>query len=444
MAKDDKQPGLRNLSVSRNYILLLVAIFAAELGYGIVIPAIQLYAANTLHASVGLIGIAIAAFPFTNTFFKIFGGSLADRFGRRLMIVIGLAISTVSPLLMSLITIPWMVWLYIPIRAMDGTGNSVIWPAANAMVADMMARQRRDTALGILNLSFAIGTGVGPAIGLYIMDWSGGAKASFLTASVMIGATTLLVLFFMKETLRRRRKPAESTEAKDEIEEEITEKKHPLHDWLTELKTALGSLVKNKRLMALSLQGFLNMFIVGINTSVLVLYANNVLGMEKSQTAFGFLFLSIATIALVYPAGRFAERLGRKNLMIWGMLITSAALVMIPFITRPGFYYTMMIMAGVGVALILPSWMSLSVENIPTKGRATVLGGVGTITSFGLVMGPLIASFLYEHLSPVSPFYFAGAIIAANAILIAFVFRDHQEKPQQDKTERRLPYYIDQ
>ncbi|MCX7022288.1 MAG: MFS transporter, partial [bacterium] len=139
--------GLRNVKVNRNYILLIAAIFAAELGYGIVIPALQLYSTKVLGATVGLVGVAIAAFPFTNTFLKIFGGSLSDRFGRRLMIIIGLTISCLSPLLLSLINVSWLIWLYIPIRAMDGTGNSVIWPAANAMVADMMGRKRRDAAL---------------------------------------------------------------------------------------------------------------------------------------------------------------------------------------------------------------------------------------------------------------------------------------------------------
>ena len=427
---------LRNIHVRRNYILLIAAIFAAELGYGIVIPALQLYSTKVLGATVGMVGLAIAAFPFTNTFLKIFGGSLADRYGRRLMIVIGLTISCLSPFFISLINVSWLVWLYIPIRALDGTGNSVIWPAANAMVADMMGHKHRDTALGVLNLSFALGSGVGPAIGLYLMDWfggleQGGAQWTFWSASGLIGLTALGAFLFMQETLRRRK---ESREPKGRAA--------LIRDWWGELTRALSAIYKNGRLLALSLQGFINMFIVGINTSVLVLYADSVLELQTYQIGFGFLFLSLSTIVCVYPAGRFAERIGRKYLMIFGMLLLSSAMLMLPFITRAGFYYAMMLMSGTGVAMILPSWMSLSVENIPLRGRATVLGGVGTITSFGLVAGPVVAGYLYQGIAPQAPFFFAGGLIAANALFITYIFRDHHERNRYARKEYRTPYYI--
>lgn len=433
--------GLRNISVGRNYLLLIVSIFAAELGYGIVIPAIQLHATNNLGASVGLVGVAIAAFSFSNTFLKIFGGSLADRFGRRLMIILGLLVSMASPLLLSLIGVGSLVWLYIPIRAADGAGNSVIWPAANAMVADMMSRGRRDAALGILNLAFAVGTGVGPAIGLYLMDWfggvaGGGARWTFYSASMLIGATALLCLLFLQETLRRPRKSKRRAAARAA--------EHPFLDWLRELGGALKELYTNGRLLALSIQGFINMFIVGINTSVLVLFINNDVGFTESESGFGFLVLSIATVIVVYPAGRFAERIGRKYLMITGMLLICAGLVTIPFISITGSYYVMMAVVGVGIALVLPSWMSLILEQLPTRNRATVLGGVGTITSFGLVVGPIAATALYESVGPIWPFFIAAAFIGANAIFIAYLFRDYHERHQRRKTEHRLPYYVEQ
>lgn len=440
-SKAKRAVGLRDIRVGRNYILLIVAIFAAELGYGIVIPAIQLYATNVLGASIGLVGVAIAAFPFTNTFLKIFGGSMADRFGRRLMIIIGLAVSMLSPLLISLITVGALVWVYIPIRALDGAGNSVVWPAANAMVADMMSQGRRDAALGVLNLSFAMGTGIGPAIGLYLLDWfggveHGGAQGTFYAAAGLIGLTALFCLLFLQETLRRKRKAKRRAEARA-VE-------HPFRDWLRELGGALKELYTNGKLLALSIQGFINMFIVGLNTSILPLYTTNHIGLSESESAFGFVFISISTILFVYPAGRFGERLGRKYVMTTGMIITGAALFLMPFATHVGTYYVSMIINGVGVALILPTWMSMILDQIPSGNRATILGGVGTITSFGLVVGPIAATALYESVGPGSPFGIAGVLICLNAVFIAFVFRYHFEKHRSRRAEYRSAYYIDQ
>lgn len=431
-------PGLRDIRVRRNYLLLITSIFSAELGYGIVIPAIQLYAANVLGAPVGLVGLAIAAFPFTNTVLKIFGGSMADRFGRRLMIIIGLAISMLSPLLMSLVTVGALVWLYIPIRALDGAGNSVVWPAANAMVADMMSRSRRDAALGVLNLSFALGTGIGPALGLYLMDWFGGVDGggvswTFYTAAILIGLTALFSLLFLQETLRRRRAGADKSRPE-----------RPFRTWLRELGGALSALYTNGKLLALSIQGFINMFIVGLNTSILPLYTTNIIGLSETQSARGFIYISIATVLCVYPAGRFAERVGRKYMMTTGMFITGLALFLMSFATHVGTYYASMIINGIGVALILPCWMSLSLEQIPGRNRATVLGGVGTITSFGLVAGPIAAALLFEYLGPGSPFALAGCLIVLNALFIAIIFRNHHEKNRYQRDDYRRTYYVEQ
>jgi MFS family permease len=130
--------------------------------------------------------------------------------------------------------------------------------------------------------------------------------------------------------------------------------------------------------------------------------------------------------------------------MITGMLLICAGLVTIPFISITGSYYVMMAVVGVGIALVLPSWMSLILEQLPTRNRATVLGGVGTITSFGLVVGPIAATALYESAGPVWPFFIAAAFIGANAIFIAYLFRDYHERHQRRKTEHRLPYYVEQ
>ena len=104
----------------------------AELGFATVIPLLPLYLTEHLGASVKLVGAVVAAFALVETIFKTAWGSLADRIGRRPTIVVGLFLSSLAPLMMSVLRMPV---LFIPLRLIDGIGSSALWPGASAIIA---------------------------------------------------------------------------------------------------------------------------------------------------------------------------------------------------------------------------------------------------------------------------------------------------------------------
>ena len=115
----------------------------AQLGFATVIPLLPLHLTERLGASVKLVGFVVASFALVETVLKTAWGSVADRLGRRPMIIGGLIVSSVAPLIMSVLQ---TAWVFVPLRIIDGAGSSALWPAASAIIADTTPPARRATA----------------------------------------------------------------------------------------------------------------------------------------------------------------------------------------------------------------------------------------------------------------------------------------------------------
>ncbi|HEU4798660.1 MAG TPA: MFS transporter, partial [bacterium] len=163
-------------------IRIALVIGLAQLGFATVIPLLPLHLTERLGASVKLVGMVVAAFALVETVLKTAWGSVADRVGRRPMIIAGLVVSSLAPLAMSVLR---QAWLFVPLRLVDGAGSSALWPAASAIIADTTPPHRRATAMGMLNMFFLAGLAFGPALALYIVGFTGSYVSGFYLASVV-------------------------------------------------------------------------------------------------------------------------------------------------------------------------------------------------------------------------------------------------------------------
>ena len=156
----------------RHPALLRLALLAllAELGYAIIVPTLPLYLSEGLRAPDRLIGWVVTAFAVVETVLQGPFGALGDRIGRKPLIVGGLALSALTPLLMSFIRAPL---LFIPLRALDGGGSAALWPAVLATVGDDVGEADRATGMALFNVTYMIGLGLGPPLGLWISHAAG-------------------------------------------------------------------------------------------------------------------------------------------------------------------------------------------------------------------------------------------------------------------------------
>jgi MFS family permease len=387
---------------------IALVIGLAQLGFATVIPLLPLHLTERLGASVKLVGLVVASFALVETFLKAVWGSVADRLGRRPMIIGGLVVSALAPVIMSLLR---TAWFFVPLRLVDGAGSSALWPAAAAIIADTTPPHRRATAMGTLNMCFFAGLGLGPALGLYVAGFAGSYVAGFYLASAMLLAAAALAALSLRG-LGATHRVADVVEIgyhgaprSPHLEEVLAEgRRYPL-------------------LPVMLVVAFLQMFGAGLLAPILVIYAKRVVGLSEHVmgTLFLVLMLSIALVSL--PAGRLADRWGKLRAVSWGMALTSLGMWALPL--SPG----LVVLApaagllGAGYAISTPAWHAVISQLAPTGRVGLAIGASQTAQGMGLVLGPLLGGLLWDEVSHQAPFLGAAILLSAGTGLLALAVR---------------------
>lgn len=364
----------------------------AELGFATVIPLLPLYLKERLGASATLVGVVVATFAAVETVCKTAWGSLADRIGRRPVIVGGLFLSSTAPLLMTLLRSAWM---FVPLRLIDGMGSAALWPAAAAMMADRTANEQRATAMGTLNMFFLSGLALGPSLGLFVSGFLGGYAWGFYLASALLLGAALL-----------------ATRAFHEGERPAPAPHRPPGD---RARGIFEGIRRSPALLPMLLVAFVQMFGVGLLAPILVIYAHEVVELSDQWIGTLFLVMVLAVAIASVPGGRIADRVGRRRTVVWGMALASAGMWLLPHAGRGNLVVLAVaaLLLGGSYAISSPAWLALMSEAAPRGATGMVMGASETAQGAGLVIGPLLGGALYDGVGPQAPFVASAALLTA-------------------------------
>jgi MFS family permease len=386
-----------------------------ELGFATIVPLLPLYLTEHLHASVKLVGVVVAAFALTETVLKTAWGSVADRLGRRPLIVAGLLLSSVAPILMAVLRSPV---LFVPLRLIDGAGSSALWPAASAIIADMTPREQRAAAMGALNMFFLAGLGCGPALGLFVVWWFNSYAAGFYLASGILAAAALFGLVALRDVANSHL-PTPPTAivgyhgvaARPHLAD-VVESAHisPL------LVTMLGV-------------AFVQMFGIGLLAPILAIYAKHVIGLSEHLIGTFFLLGVLTLAAVSVPAGHLADRWGKRKAVIWGMVFGSAGMWVLPVSPRLEVLAVGAGLLGVGYVLSSPAWHALVSELAPPGRVGFAMGAAQTAEGLGLVLGPLLGGLLWDAGGSTAPFVGSATLLSVSTVVLVFTIRAQARHP---------------
>ncbi len=395
--------------MNRGGIVWRVAIVLgiAQLGFATILPLLPLYLTERLGASVKLVGLVVATVALVETFFKTILGGVADRLGRKPVMIAGLMLSSIAPLIMSVLRIPV---LFVPLRVIDGLGSAALWPAASAAIAEATTPDRRATGMATLNMCFLIGIATGPALGLFVAGFAGDFRAGFYLASGLL----LLAAVIAALTFPRDHHGTDSNGAF--IGYHATVPPAPI-------QAVVGTVRRSPLLFSLYLIAFVQMFGVGLLVPIAAIYAKRVLGL--SEHAIGVLFLSmvIAVALASIPAGRLADRVGKAHLIAPGMVLGTLGMWVIPFSGQLTTLIVGAVLLGVSYALWAPAWLALVSELAPPGRLGLALGASETVQGLGLVMGPLLGGVLWDALGPKAPFVASASILTVGTIIAVAALR---------------------
>ena len=387
-----------------------VVIGLAELGFATVIPLLPLYLTERMGASVKLVGAVVAAFALTETFLKAAWGSVADRLGRRPMIMAGLVVSSIAPLLMSVLR---QAWMFIPLRVIDGAGSSALWPAASAIIADTTPPHRRATAMGALNMFFLAGFAFGPTLGLYVVGFTGSYTAGFYLAAIVLLIAAAVAAFTLRGLGQTHLPPSDvdivgyhGTAPNPELEAVVEEARRvPL----------LGVML---------VVAFVQTFGAGLLAPILVIYAKRIVGLSEQMIGTLFLVLMLTVALASLAAGHLADRWGKMRSVSVGMVMGSLGVWLLPLSPRLTLLAASAVLLGVSYALSMPAWHALVSELAPPGRTGLAMGAAQTAQGLGLVLGPLLGGIMWDTLGHRSPFFGAAALLTVGtAVSLLAMYR---------------------
>lgn len=361
-------------SRSAFWALVVMAGFA-ELGYVTLnISAMPVYLREVVGLGESTITAVGSVFLLTEAVFRAPMGMLSDQIGRRRLIVLGPLLTVFTSLMTLLASHPLH---FIGLRALDGLGAAMLWPATYAAIGDSVPAHRRAWAMSFLNMTYMSGIALGPLAGGLANDLSGAKQASFyLTACLFTVATLIAWRFYPRDG----RTPLSTDSPPSE--------KLSVGAFVGALRVAPGHM----------LLAFVVFFGMGLIMLLVKLYAMDEFGVSETVFGVGLVAPALVIAALSLPLGRLADRLGRTRSIRWGLTLAAGVIWSVVAPSQPPIAWVLVAAAlgAMSFVLTFAAWMA-ELSEIDPERRGVILGAAGTAQGAGSILGALLGGFLYEH-----------------------------------------------
>ncbi len=372
------------------YVLSVVAFFVA-LGYGMIIPAIPLFA-KTFEVNNAQIGAIISAFALARFAMGLPAGKLIDLFGERRVQTTGLLLVAVSSFAAGLANSYWQLLTF---RALGGIGSVMFSVSASSLLMRSVEDNVRGRAQSTYYGGFLIGGIAGPAVGGILSVIS--LRVPFFTYAFTLICASFVTSFFLSE-----KRLGKSIRNIQDPEDRVL------------LKDAL----KNYPYVAAMAIAFLsNWVIFGLRNSILPLFTKEILGASNSVLGLGFTIAALVQgIALIY-VGKISDFRGRRFALMIGSftLLTGVATIIIS--THWWYYFLAMIMFGIGGAFEGTASSAVVGDVFGGKG-GRVIALFQMAGDFGNIISPVLLGWLVDAHS-YRPAFIATAVVFSITLLLS-------------------------
>jgi MFS family permease len=358
---------------------------------------------SELNAGAGSLATSSMAYAIAAAIAAPFMGGLADRFGRKPLVLIALISYFLVFIGYRFADSPIT---FILLRGAAGAFTAGLIPAVIGIVADYAPTEQRAKWIGIVNGGASIGWIVGPTLGGFLFDHWGFKVALLVSISIAL-ATIVTVALLVPESRKQT----------------ISEKKSE-----TNLKSFAALLRDFKDTLPQSLSAF--GILLGICFAVLfawsfiepefMFYAYDDLGWNSSMLGIAMSFYGIALTGGEFFLSNLSDRLGRKPVIVLGLVLFSAQFIGLAITRSYVLLAVSFAIAGLGNALYDPALSASILDVAPKSHQARVLGIKSAIGSLGNILGPGLAVVLLPSLSVTA--IFLSAVVAVAFTTLAGMF----------------------
>ena len=382
----------------REVQVVIIASFFVALGFGIVFPAIPVFA-KSFGVNNTAVGLVVSAFAFARFSSGMISGKFVDRFGERNVYSFGVFMVAFFTILTGLAQNYPQLLLF---RSAGGLGSSMFSVASSSLIFRAVDDKHRARALSVFQGSFLIGGITGPALGGALATIS--LRAPFFAYAFMLAISGTIGYVYLGR--------AEAAQGKLKVkpEEPIT------------LKEALQ--IPAYRI-ALVLSFISAWVLFGMRSSILPLFVTESLHSTAAVVGYGFALAALFQGLLLMKAGRVSDLHGRKRVVMLGSYIIMAGILGLTFSIHIWMFLVSMSVLGIGGAFLATAPGSIVGDVIKGKG-GKVIGIFQMSGDAGMIVGPIVVG-------AISDLYSFRAAFGATAVIFSIVLLMGSRLPETRK-----------
>ncbi|WP_345816417.1 MFS transporter [Paraburkholderia sp. PREW-6R] len=389
----------------RNLYVCLFGSFTTIVAMTLLLPFLPLYVqqlgVRSSAAAVQWSGVAFGATFLAAALVSPLWGRMADRYGRKLILIrasLGMAV------VMSLLGLAQNVWQLVGLRFLAGLVGGYA-SGANVMIATQTPRGRTGWALGTLASGMMAGSLVGPLVGGALPPLIGIRNTFFIAGAMIFCAFIATVWLVREQPVDRSRVLSKETDA-------------ATSGWASveNLRPVLAMLMTSGLLM------FANMSIEPIIT----VYVAQLVHDARHVTLVSGFVMSASALGSVLAAsrvGRLADRIGAPKVIIACLTVCAVLLVPQAFVTNGAQLVVLRFLMGLALAGLLPCITSVIRHSVPERSAGYILGYATSANYAGQVTGPLAGGFVGAHLGMQAVFLITSVLMLCGALFNVWVFR---------------------
>ena len=400
------QPSDAPINWKRNLAVVWLGCFLTGAAFSLVMPFLPLYVEQlgvTGHSALNMwSGLVFSiTFLFSAIASPLWGG-LADRKGRKIMLLrsaLGMAI------VMLLMGLAQNIWQFLILRALLGLLGGFI-PNANALIATQIPRHKSGWALGTLSTGAVSGALLGPLAGGFLADNYGLRPVFFMTATVLF-ICFVLTLFFIREQFTP------------------VSKKEMLH-----VKEVFGSLKNRELVLSLFVTTLIIQVATGSIAPILTLYVRDLAGNISNIAFISGMIASAPGVAALICAprlGKLGDRIGPEKILIVALIVSVLLLIPMSFVQNPLQLGILRFLLGAADGALLPAVQTLLVYNSSNQIAGRIFSYNQSFRDIENVTGPLIGAAVSANYGFRAVFCVTAVVVLFNAVYTGFSLRRNPE-----------------
>jgi MFS family permease len=394
----------------REVSILVAASFFVAVGFGIVLPAIPVFA-KSFGVNNAAIGLMVSAFAITRFASGLISGTLVDKFGERAVFSSGVFMVALFTFLAGLSQSYEQLLFF---RAAGGLGSSMFSVAAGSVIMRSVDDANRGRAQSVYQGSFLLGGIAGPAIGGLLSVIS--LRAPFFVYSGMLICSGTVAHFFLKG------------DKIGKVDKSVDTSDH----------TTVREALKMKPYRIALVLAFIGSWVFfGLRASILPIFVTEELNSTTAVVGYGLALSAVIQGLILLRAGRYSDEKGRRAASIIGAQVVLLGVLLLTFSVNVWMYLLAMAVLGFGGAFISITPASIVGDVIKGKG-GKVIAIFQMAGDAGMMVGPIIIGAVSDLFSYRAAFGMSAAIFVIALVLVYQIPETRNVEEPQVKNLRPL------